>query len=215
MDDFDISMPLTVDSIDALIDRIEVQMLLALVHRKRNKSSESKNSSNTWNISVDKKRSGKQTKNKQIHRLYYYKVVAVVGSRLYSIYDGTTRYEINKWIKKPLISNLKSGFFVHETAEQAIHSGFPMNAKLTEVARALIRVKCDGNVRYHPGDCLEVEKIFPIEVVTLLPFKSTKPNYPMFNSLLEHMKFQASNAIDSESLQEIERTEMDKMIENL
>lgn len=156
---FDSCSDLDLNRLDAIIERIETEKLLALVRLEANLLSEISGNSSKLKSSLQPESKNQQTINNSIIiqesskevifkdiQPFYFKVVAAVGSRLYSIYDGITGYVLRKTMKRSIVPNLKAGFFVHETAEQAIKATFPENSKLLHAARVLIKVEAGGLV---------------------------------------------------------------------
>jgi len=98
-----------------------------------------------------------------------FKVVAMVGSRYYSIYDGLTEYVLHKSMARSLLAGRRSGFFVFTKPEAALTTHFPASSALLYSPRCLLRVKIGGAIREHAnGRFLEVERVIPQAVVMSL-----------------------------------------------
>jgi hypothetical protein len=115
-----------------------------------------------------------------------YKVVAMVGSRYYSVYDGLTEYILHKSMARTLLAGRRSGFFVFTKPEAALNTHFPSSSALLYSPRCLLRVKIGGAIREHAnGRFLEVERVTPQAVVMTL---ATPTNYsPAPSSLSSSM----------------------------
>jgi hypothetical protein len=70
---------------------------------------------------------------------FYYKLVATCGPQLYSIYDGVTEYKIGEVCRQQAKKNMKGGYYVYETAEEAVQAKLPDNSALYVAPRALIK----------------------------------------------------------------------------
>lgn len=94
---------------------------------------------------------------------YYWKLVARVGSRLFSIFDGRTEYQLNVIMKQRVLPNRQGGFYLHRSKQEALAARVPSSSKLFVAPRVLI--KCLAW-----GDCIEYKNCFafshirPIEV---------------------------------------------------
>ncbi|KAL3910112.1 MAG: hypothetical protein SGPRY_009180, partial [Prymnesium sp.] len=55
----------------------------------------------------------------------YYKVVAKVGGRFFSVFDGRTEFRIGERIERERCHGRKAAFFVHSSAEAAQNAQFP------------------------------------------------------------------------------------------
>lgn len=51
------------------------------------------------------------------HASRYYKVVAVVGERFFSIYDGTTEYRLGETLHSPCREGHRGGLYVSHTLQ--------------------------------------------------------------------------------------------------
>ncbi len=73
----------------------------------------------------------------------FYKMVAVIGARFYSIYDGKTEYKLGHTLRCELSPSPleKSGFFVCRTQEDALAVKFGRECALVGCPRALLRVR--------------------------------------------------------------------------
>lgn len=82
---------------------------------------------------------------------FYYKVVAVVGERMLSVFDGLTEYELGRTLSsrrgvgRPLgWPPLDCCFYAYSTPEQAVNTEFPRNSALRTAPKLLIQVLAEG-----------------------------------------------------------------------
>eukprot|EP00877_Chromochloris_zofingiensis_P010814 jgi/Chrzof1/5987/UNPLg00834.t1 len=80
----------------------------------------------------------------------FYKVVAAVGSRFVSVYDGSVEYQVAKWTyarhgcgdaESPGWPPLWSCMFAYKTRREALKIAFPPNSKHLKGARVLLKVQ--------------------------------------------------------------------------
>ena len=88
------------------------------------------------------------------------------SSRILSIYDGVTEYNMHKWNECP---SAAPGFFVSKSKADALRSAFPRGSKLLQSPRCLIRcrvatsdMRCRGN-----NGVFTAKKIRPVEIWNL------------------------------------------------
>ena len=78
----------------------------------------------------------------------FYKVVAAVGTKLVSIFDGTTEYHLGRIRLAPRgacgYAPLDCCSFVWPTPQQAVNAAFPASAKALHAPRVLAKVTCWG-----------------------------------------------------------------------
>ena len=78
----------------------------------------------------------------------FYKVVAAVGNKLVSVFDGTTEYHLGRVRLAPRgacgYAPLGCCSFVHTTPQQAVNAAFPVHAKALHAPRVLAKVTCFG-----------------------------------------------------------------------
>lgn len=97
----------------------------------------------------------------------YFKLVAVVGDKFLSIYDGQTEYQIGQEMKQAAHQDHQGGYYVHASADEAKSAAFPDGSTLLKAPRALLRVRAEGNYcRY--DNKLAFSRITPLEVVAYL-----------------------------------------------
>ena len=82
----------------------------------------------------------------------YYKLVAVIGNRLYSVYDGTTEYIIGTTLHYDnsgdrARSDNYSGYYISSTIIDALTTVFPAESKLIQCPRALIQCNIGSDVK--------------------------------------------------------------------
>jgi hypothetical protein len=81
--------------------------------------------------------------------LTFFKLVAVVGNRYFSIFDGVTEYKVGVTMRQELsdLTWAKSGFFVHSSVEDAVQCKFPRDSRLLRAPRAMLRVSTPGDAK--------------------------------------------------------------------
>lgn len=96
---------------------------------------------------------------------FYYKLVAIQGSTLYSIFDGRTRYAIGE-VKRQVRG--QGGFYVYPTQEQARAAVFPKHSVMYIAPRVVIKCAAWGNCRRgRSNEALIFSNICPLEVIHL------------------------------------------------
>uniref|UniRef100_A0A061S4G8 Uncharacterized protein n=1 Tax=Tetraselmis sp. GSL018 TaxID=582737 RepID=A0A061S4G8_9CHLO len=81
----------------------------------------------------------------------FYKVVAIVGDRMFSVFDGLTEYRLGhrlssrRGVGEPLgWPPVDSCYFASSTPEQAVNTEFPRNSALLAAPKLLIQVQAEG-----------------------------------------------------------------------
>jgi len=77
----------------------------------------------------------------------YYKSVAKVQGRYFSVFDGATEFRIGERIERQRCHGRKAAFFVHVSAEAACISAFPVHSKMRHAPRAVLLVRADARSR--------------------------------------------------------------------
>eukprot|EP00455_Lapot_gusevi_P032824 TRINITY_DN3580_c0_g2_i1.p1 TRINITY_DN3580_c0_g2~~TRINITY_DN3580_c0_g2_i1.p1 ORF type:complete len:492 (+),score=47.53 TRINITY_DN3580_c0_g2_i1:85-1560(+) len=106
---------------------------------------------------------------------YFFKTVAVIGHRYFSVYDGKTEFQTGQPVSQSLPSGvedheelefkLKRSHFVFVTAEEAKREVFPPDSQLNRTPRALIRVVPHGmHVCFGSGRYL-FQQIVPLDII--------------------------------------------------
>ncbi len=103
----------------------------------------------------------------------YFKMCAVVGARLFSVFDGVTEYRPGVTLRQALSLDDDAseascgGFFVYRTLAECLRgaSAFPSNSRLLKTPRVVLRVHCSGAHRDHGGGRIVFEQITPLDVV--------------------------------------------------
>ncbi|KRX11215.1 Protein kinase-like domain [Pseudocohnilembus persalinus] len=86
-------------------------------------------------------------------QVFYYKVVAKVLGKLFSIYDGTTEYILGKQMSQKAKDNHQGGFYVYSSIDEAIFADVPLKkGGLYFAPRTIIKCICWGSkVEYGNG----------------------------------------------------------------
>lgn len=94
----------------------------------------------------------------------YYKQVACVQGKLFSIYDKNIEYEIGVVRKQTPKANHKAGYFVYSSQELAANAEIQMKLGTNWIfPRVLLKVECWGEMIQYPKFKLCFEYIKPIE----------------------------------------------------
>ena len=77
---------------------------------------------------------------------FYYKLVAKVGGRLYSIYDVNTEYKQGEVLSQPAVTGHRGGYYVYASVQEAIFADVPYKAGGNFIApRTVIKCICFGD----------------------------------------------------------------------
>ena len=77
---------------------------------------------------------------------FYYKLVAKVGGRLYSIYDANTEYKQGEVLSQTARSGHRGGYYVYASVQEAIFADVPYKAGGNFIApRTVIKCICFGD----------------------------------------------------------------------
>ncbi|SHH88764.1 hypothetical protein SAMN02745135_02557 [Caloranaerobacter azorensis DSM 13643] len=101
----------------------------------------------------------------EVEEGYYYKLVAVIDNKYFSIFDGKTQYEIGKTLIEEVKPDFEGGFYVYKTIKEAQNAVFPSTSKLLKATRAILKVKCCGNYCKYENGKIAFSEITPVEVV--------------------------------------------------
>jgi hypothetical protein len=107
---------------------------------------------------------------------FYYKLVAKVGGKYYSIYDGKTEYVIGSQMRQPVKSNHEGGFYVYPTLDEAIFADVPFNKGGHYLApRTVLKCVCWGNFVLYSHGKMAFTNIMAVEDLGLpIGYKNTK-----------------------------------------
>lgn len=82
---------------------------------------------------------------------HFYKAVAKMGNRFFSIFDGETEFHIGKSIQRKKCHGRKAAFFVHDSLEAACQARFPASSKALHEHRVILLVRADGCPQHAHG----------------------------------------------------------------
>ena len=71
---------------------------------------------------------------------YYFKMVAKIGDKYFSIFDGKTEYALGRILHEPCTPNHGGGYYVYPTMKQAVFADIPHNKDGLYMARRTILV---------------------------------------------------------------------------
>jgi hypothetical protein len=109
---------------------------------------------------------------------YHYKLLARVGPRYFSIYDGETEYKLNETLAQPInLENLCGGYYVYNSAEEALAASLPENSALFVAPRVLAKLLCWNQAVAYPKGIIRFSHVKLIETYELhISHLNTKPN---------------------------------------
>lgn len=94
----------------------------------------------------------------------YFKIVALDGDRLLSIYDGQTEYKLGATMRERARQEHQGGFYCYASRAQAECADLPDDSAAANLPRVLLRVRAAGPYcRY--GDKLAFSQLTPLEVI--------------------------------------------------
>ena len=95
---------------------------------------------------------------------YFYKQVAVVDNRFYSVYDVNVEYVLGQEIREKPNENHKGGFYVYSSIELAANAKILMKIGSNWIfPRTILKVECRGRRILYPRFKICFEYINPIE----------------------------------------------------
>jgi len=115
----------------------------------------------------------------------YYKVVARVGPKLISIWDGKTEYQVGVTMRHPpVLMNPKvsapPGYYLYASAEEALHADIPKTAALFVAPRIILKCLAWEQLPTPPLRSMQgsiiMRYVRPIEVMPL-PFGAKNTNF--------------------------------------
>jgi len=94
----------------------------------------------------------------------YYKQVAFIDGRYFSVYDSRVEYAIGETLRCKPKGEHKGGFFVYKDLELAVHAKIKMIAGSNWIfPRTILKVLCWGDFIQYPRFKLCFEYIKPVE----------------------------------------------------
>ncbi len=107
-----------------------------------------------------------------------YKLLARVGLRYYSIFDGLTEYRCGEPLCQSFVSHSKSGgFYAFPTAEQCFSAAIPNNSALFAAPRVLAQLECSGKQIHYRDGSIRFERVVPTQFYDLgLDYFSSSPS---------------------------------------
>lgn len=106
-------------------------------------------------------------------RKLYYKQVALIRGRFYSIYDGKTEFRIGETLYQPAQAGHEGGYYVYRTAEEAVFADmyFPLSQQheggLFIAPRTILTVVAWGDRVEYPNGKLSFSYICPVRDIGL------------------------------------------------
>jgi hypothetical protein len=94
----------------------------------------------------------------------YFKQVAVIQGRFFSVYDKDTEYTLGITLSQSVAKGHKGGFYVYSSAELAANAKIAMKMGSNWIfPRTILEVECWGNMIQYPRFKLCFEFIKPIQ----------------------------------------------------
>jgi hypothetical protein len=95
----------------------------------------------------------------------YYKSVAVVNGRFFSIFDGKTEYCLNQQVADRARKNHAGGIYVYQTLDEALSARVPISSALFDAHRIVFRVRAEGQYCTYDSGKLAFSRVTPLELV--------------------------------------------------
>lgn len=97
----------------------------------------------------------------------YYKAVAVVDGKFYSIFDGVTEYVVGQEMKQVARQGHNGGYYVYKSIDDALSVSVPTSSKLKDAPRAIVRIRAEGQYCVYDNGKLSFSRITPVEVLQI------------------------------------------------
>ena len=107
---------------------------------------------------------------------FYYKLVAKVDSRFYSIYDGKTQYEIGKPMVQKAMSGHRGGYYCYASVKEAVFADIPFKEGGLFIApRTVLKCICWGDFVCYGSGKMAFSNLMPVGDLGLpLGYKASK-----------------------------------------
>ena len=107
---------------------------------------------------------------------FYYKLVAKVESKFYSIYDGKTEYIIGKPMAQKAMSGHKGGYYCYGSAKEAIFADIQFKEGGLYIApRTVLKCICWGDFVCYGSGKMAFSNLMPVADLGLpVGYKSSK-----------------------------------------
>lgn len=102
----------------------------------------------------------------------YYKAVALVDGRMYSIYDGKTEYVLGQEMRQQSQQQHGGGYYVYGSILDAIHARVPAASKLADTKRVIIQCRVGGSYCCYDNGKWAFSRLTPLRIV-VGPFTDT------------------------------------------
>lgn len=99
---------------------------------------------------------------------HYYKAVAIVDGKFYSIFDGETEYTVGQEMKQAARQGHNGGYYVYRSIDEAQAVKVPAESKLPNAPRAILRIRAEGQYCVYSNGKLAFSRITPIEVLEMV-----------------------------------------------
>ena len=127
---------------------------------------------------------------------FYYKLVAKVNGRLYSIFDGKTEYVVGQQLYEPVQASHQGGYYVYPSLKEAIFADVPFNKGGHFLApRTVIKVIAWGNFICYSQGKMAFSYLLPVEELGLpIGYKNTKESVKEAMKLKETVKYKSKES---------------------
>ena len=112
---------------------------------------------------------------------FYFKLVAKVNGKYFSIFDGDTEYTIGRHLSEAVQPEHKGGYYVYPSLKEAVFADVPFNKGGHYIApRTVLKVIAWGDfIKYEKGK-MAFSNILPVEDVGLpMGYKNSKESIKM------------------------------------
>ena len=94
---------------------------------------------------------------------FYYKLVAKIGSQLYSIYDASVEYKTGEVLSQPARSGHRGGYYVYASVQEAIFADVPYKAGGNFIApRTVVKCVCWGDFVVYNNGKISFSNLMPV-----------------------------------------------------
>eukprot|EP00899_Mesostigma_viride_P014882 jgi/Mesvir1/23395/Mv21090-RA.1 len=120
------------------------------------------------------------------HPIECYKAVALVGTRMMSVYDGKTEYNLGETVRAARGGGgwapIECCFFVHQTRQQALNAVFPKGSAHAGAPQVILTVRVRGRgYIFHNRQKMAFAEITPTNI-------SVQPTFKAFGKAMRSLR---------------------------
>ena len=97
----------------------------------------------------------------------FYKLVATLNGRHYSIFDGKTEYHIGEVKMQESKPDHGGGFYVYRSKEEVVNAALPKRSALLIAPRNILRLKCWGKSCGYSNGKVSFTNVLPLEILPM------------------------------------------------